>query len=140
VRAVLDPNVIISALLTPRGTPARIVRLWLIGAFEFITSESLLAELERALKYPKLRDRIRPSEAQQLVELLRSETEVLEDPADAPAVRSPDPADDYLIALAESTRAALVSGDRHLLGLRHILPVYAPAEFLALLERSGDAP
>ncbi len=59
---------------------------------------------------------------------------MVDDPVHLPTVRSPDSGDDYLIALAESSRAALVSGDRDLLGLRHVLPVFTPAEFLALLK------
>jgi len=45
-------------------------------------------------------------------------------------VRSPDPDYDYLLALALSRRAFLVTGDRHLLGLSAALPILTPAEFL----------
>ena len=47
-------------------------------------------------------------------------------------MRSPDPGDDYLIALGAVVQAAIVSADGHLLGLTDDLPVYSPAEFLAL--------
>lgn len=96
----------------------------------------LLAEFERALAYPKLRSRIDPAEATELVELLRREAELFEDPAGPPAVSSPDPGDDYLIliALAVVGQAVIVSGDGHLLGLAGRLPVYSPAAFLELLE------
>ena len=134
MRAVLDPNVIISALLAPGGSPAKVMRAWLEGAFELVASVSLLAELERATAYPKLRKRIEPSEVSELVELLRRESRVLEDSDDPPSVRSPDPGDDYLIALAAAAQAVIVSGDRHLLDLAEQLPVYSPAEFLRLLE------
>ncbi len=134
MRAVLDPNVVISALLAPHGSPAKILRAWLDGAFEFVASASLLTELERALAYPKLRGRIEQAEAFELVELLRRETRMVDDPNDPPRIRSPDSGDDYLIALAAVAQAVIVSGDRHLLGLAERLPVYSPAEFLALLE------
>ena len=134
MRAVLDPNVIISALLAPRGTPAMLVRAWLDGEFELVVSASLLAELERAMGYTKLRERIDPAAARELVELLRREAEMLDDPAGPPGVRSPDPGDDYLIALGAAAPAVIVSGDGHLLGLADRLPIYAPATFWALLE------
>ena len=134
MRAVLDPNVLISALLAPSGTPARVLGAWVAGAFELVVSESLLAELERALGYPKLRARVEPSEVRELVDLLRQGAEVINDPDDPPEIRSADPDDNYLIALAASARAILVSGDRHLLTLRDRLPVRSAAEFLALLE------
>jgi uncharacterized protein len=135
LRAVLDPNVIISALLAPTGTPAAIVRAWSTGAFELVASPLLLAELERALAYPKLRPRIRESEATAIVEWLGRSATFVQDP-DQPAPRSSaDPGDDYLIALAAHEHAVLVSGDGHLLELASELPIYAPADFLALLDR-----
>lgn len=48
-------------------------------------------------------------------------------------MRSRDPDDDYLIALASAERAALVSGDRHLLALDHEIPVFSPRAFEDLL-------
>lgn len=139
VRAVLDPNVIISALLSPEGAPARALRAWIEGAFELIVSPLLLAELERALAYPKLRRHIEPEEARRVVQLLQRSATLTDDPDAPPSIRSPDPDDDYLIALAESRQAVLVSGDDHLLGLSEELPIYRPARFLELLEvdRSG---
>jgi uncharacterized protein len=134
VRAVLDPNVIISAVLSPSGSPAKVMRAWLGGGYELIVSPLLLEELERALGYPKLRARVTETETQELLELLRGGAEVRDDPSGPPPVRSPDPGDDYLIALAAANQALIVSGDRHLLGLREALPVYGPAEFVALIE------
>jgi putative PIN family toxin of toxin-antitoxin system len=129
VRAVLDPNVIISALLSSKGAPAAILRAWLDGGFELVVSPLLLEELERALGYPKLRQRISAEEAAQVLELLRRAATNESDPKPAPA-RAPDPGDDYLIALAASARARLVSGDGHLLGLASQLPIESPAAFL----------
>jgi len=133
LRAVLDPNVLISALLAPAGKPAAILRAWSAGAFELVASPLLLVELERALSYPKLRARIQESEATALVEWLRRSANVVPDSDEPPTRPSEDAGDDYLIALAEHERAALVSGDRHLLELAGDLPIYAPADFLILL-------
>jgi uncharacterized protein len=83
-----------------------------------------LEELRRALAYAKLRKRIEPEEADRVVEWLRGAASMAADPGDPPPVRSPDPGDDYLIALAEAKGAALVSGDQHLLGLSEALPVF----------------
>lgn len=133
MRAVLDPNVLISALLSPGGAPAQTVARWLAGEFELVVSESLLAELERALAYPKLRRRIPADAAADFVALLRSAAIVAADPGDSPR-RSADPGDDYLPALAESEHAVLVSGDEHLLRLAANMPVRAPRAFLQSLE------
>jgi len=135
VRAVLDPNVPISALLSTGGAPARVVGEWFSGRFELIVSPRLLAEVERALGYPKLRARISEQDAHDVVQLLRRSATTARDPEDPLAQRSADPGDDYLLALAASERAALVSGDKHLLALEHELPVFSPSSFLVLLER-----
>lgn len=129
MRAVLDPNILIAALLSPSGAPAQIVGRWLAGEFELVVSEMLLAELEQALGYPKLRDRISESEAAEIMSLLRDGAIVAPDPSTAPH-RSTDPGDDYLLALAENERAVLVSGDRHLLVLGDLLPIQSARRFL----------
>jgi putative PIN family toxin of toxin-antitoxin system len=134
VRAVVDPSVLISATLAPTGAPARVVRAWLDGAFDLIVSSALLAELERALAYPKIRKRVTAGEAAELLDLLRYAADVVADPPGAPAMRSPDPDDDYLIAIAAAARAVLVSGDGHLLGLADALPVHSPARFVEMLD------
>ena len=133
MRAILDPNVIISVLLSREGTPAKVLRAWLAGRFELIVSVLLLEELERALAYPKLAERISAEESMALIDWLRREAILVEDPAKPPASRSEDPGDDYLFALAEAERAALVSGDQHLLALAAELPVLTPREFLAIV-------
>ena len=133
MRAVLDVNVVISAVLSPRGAPAKILRTWLDGEFEFIASAKLVAELERALGYPKLQARVDAKSAQALIDLIRREAQTTPDPEGEPSVKSADPGDDYLIALGASAGAVIVSGDQHLLGLADKIPVHSPADFLTLL-------
>jgi len=133
LRAVLDANVIISGLLSPGGAPARVLVAWREGAFELIVSSQLLAELRRALSYPRLRERIDPQDTTDLLEWLTRFATLVDDTGHAP-VRSADSADDYLIALAAGNDALLVSGDKHLLDLADELPILPPARFLALVE------
>ena len=139
MRAVLDANVLISATLSPRGTPARLLLAWQAGAFELVVSPLLLAELRRALAYPKLAKLVAPADADAFVAWLGRAAQLAADPPDPPPVRSADSGDDYLIALAAAERAVLVSGDGHLTALAGRIPVRTPAEFLAELE-SGPAP
>ena len=136
MRAVLDPNVIISAALSPGGSPGRLFRYWLDGAYDLVVSPLLLDELDRALGYSKLRDRVPTNEARDLLELLSRAGLATDDPQTSPDIQSPDPDDDYLIALASVARAVLVSGDKDLLGLSGQIPVYSPGEFVALIEAS----
>jgi predicted nucleic acid-binding protein len=52
-------------------------------------------------------------------------------------VRSADPKDDSLVALAAAERAVIVSGDTHLTDLADRIPVCRAAEFLAELDAAG---
>jgi putative PIN family toxin of toxin-antitoxin system len=137
VRAVLDVNVLISAVLSPRGAPGRLLLAWRGGAFELVVSPLLLAELRRALAYPKLARLVPPSDADALVALLARTAEFSADPQGPPPVHSADPKDDYLVALAAAQRAVVVSGDAHLTDLAGRIPVRRPAEFLAEVEAAG---
>jgi putative PIN family toxin of toxin-antitoxin system len=130
VRAVLDPNILIAALLSRRGAPAQLVSRWLAGDFELVVSERLVSELDRALPYPKLRSRISADEASAFVALLGHGALLGDDPV--------DPGDDYLLALAEQERAVLVSGDQHLLALADELPIQTARAFLDSLDSLGD--
>ena len=134
VRAVLDANVLISAILSPRGSPARLLLAWQAGAFELVASPALLAELARALGYPKLARLIPPADADAFGAWIARSAILAADPEAAPAIRSADPNDDYLLALATAERAVLVSGDGHLTVLADRLPIRTPAEFLASLD------
>lgn len=53
-RAILDTNVLISALLFP-GLPSRLVAAWQEGQFLPVVSPSILDEYLRALAYPKFK-------------------------------------------------------------------------------------
>jgi putative PIN family toxin of toxin-antitoxin system len=134
VRAILDSNVLISAILSSGGSPARLLLAWQAGAFELIVSPALLVELARALTYPKLARLIPPADAEAFVAWISRSATLAMDPGTAPAIRSDDPDDDDLLALAIAERAILVSGDRHLTVLADRLPVRTPADFLASLD------
>jgi putative PIN family toxin of toxin-antitoxin system len=136
VRAVLDVNVLISALISRSGAPARLLELWLGGELELVVSEALLVELERALAYPKVRRLVAATEASRFLALLRELADVVPDRAGVPPVSSPDRGDDYLLALAAGERVPLVSGDAHLLSLSDRAPVLSPRELLDLLASS----
>lgn len=130
---MLDPNVIVSGLLSRKGSPARILTAWDDGAFELAVSLALLEELRRVLAYPKLRSRIPQADAATALQWLSDNAEIVADPDGPPPARSPDPDDDYLLVLAAHHRIPLVSGDKYLLGLADRLPILTAAQFADLL-------
>lgn len=132
-RAVLDPGVLVSALITPTGTPAKLLNATRNGSFELIVSPHLLEELLLVLRREKFRRYVERDLVDRYVELLRRDATTATDPAGPLPIRCSDPDDDYLIALAHSRSAALVSGDSDLLELAGEIPVFTPFEFLEAL-------
>lgn len=140
-RAVLDPNVLISGLISPGGPTGRILALLRDGAFELVTSLLLLDELDGVLRRPKFRRHVTEDEVAEFVDAIRRQIELLEDPPATQPRLSEDPNDEYLVRLARSARVDhLVSGDPHLTLLRGSIPVLTPREFLKLIERSDEQP
>lgn len=135
MRAVLDVNVLIPALLSKDGAPGRLVAAWLDGVFEIVVSEALLQELDRAFRYPKLRKLIAEEQAAAFIALLRAMAVAGVDAANPDRI-SQDPGDDYLVALARASSSVLVTGDDDLLVLAPGLPIQSPVAFLASLEGS----
>jgi putative PIN family toxin of toxin-antitoxin system len=130
-RAVIDPNVLVSAFISQRGgSPDRIVRAWREGAFELVVSPHLIAELTDVLGRPKFSRQAAEGRAQAYVAAFARDAILLGDPPDPEPV-SPDSDDDYLIALARAAGAdAIVSGDPHLTQLTDPSPpVLTPRQF-----------
>jgi len=135
VRALLDVNVLIAGLLSRTGSPARLLGKWLEGEFELVISDLLLDELEKTLARPKLRRLLDDDEISAFLELLRGGlADWVEDPGEPPSIKSRDPKDDYLIAVARAAQATLVTGDADLLELSGSIPVMSPRAFLETLE------
>jgi uncharacterized protein len=130
-RIVLDPGVLVSALITPTGTPAKLLREARAGGFELVASLLLVGELEQVLSREKFRRYVDLETVGEYVDLIRREATMVADPEGEPPLRCADPDDDYLIALAHDQSAILVSGDKHLLDLaRGGAPILAPADLL----------
>jgi putative PIN family toxin of toxin-antitoxin system len=106
------------------------VQAWRAGVFDLVASPALLLELETALARPKISRFVPEAAAEQVVADLEVHALVV-DPPPPYLVRSRDPRDDYLLALAAREGAALVTGDRDLLELAPRVPIFAPREFLA---------
>ena len=129
-RVVLDPGVLISGLISPRGAPAEILVRWTGGAFDVVVSQRLLEEVRTVLARPKFRSYVDEVHADDFVAVLEAEGVLVTDPADVARVTA-DPHDDYLVALAREARAdVIVSGDAHLTKLELDPPVLTPREFL----------
>jgi len=114
-RAVVDSSVLVSALIARRDTPpSQVLRAWARERFELVVSPRLISEVAGVLARPKFERYLRPDEASDFLDMLRSDAVVHPDPAVVERVTR-DPGDDYLVALARAAQAVLVSSDRDVL-------------------------
>ena len=144
MRIVLDTNILVSSLLSPLGRPASIYSAWRDGRFTLVTCERQIDEIRDTLHKPYFQLRIRHYRAGRLINQIRSQAELIES---LPRVeRSPDPTDDFLLALCEAGNADyLVTGDKHgllSLGNHKETRIIASTSFAASFEnvsRAGGA-
>ncbi len=134
LRVVIDPGVLVAALLAPGGSPAQLYERWVAGEFELVVCPLLLAELDAVLRRPKFRRYATIGEVDLYVAVLRGGASSAPDPEPSPGLTR-DPADDYLVALARSAGVDyLVTGDADLTDLVGLVPpVCSPAALLAQL-------
>ena len=133
---VLDTNVLLSALRTDTSPPAVILDAWRAGRFRLVTSIEQVDEFKRAARYPRLRAVLPRGAVGRIVNQLRTADVLLR--RLRRAGDSPDPGDEYLIAMALAAGADfLVTGDRPLLALRRIAVtrIVPPRRFAAILGR-----
>ena len=116
IRAVLDTNVVVSALLF-RGTTGRLVSLWQDKKFVLLVSKAMMDECIRVFAYPKFH--LTPKEVTFLLEhqlIAFSQPVIVRNVV--PIIHA-DPSDDIFLACALAGKADfLVSGDKHLLTLK----------------------
>jgi len=137
IRAVLDGNVYVSALIQPDGPPGRIVARFLReAAFEVVLSPAIVEEVLRAFAYPKVRKHLRGGkdpipwfeDLALLADMVAGEvalTGVCGDPED----------DKYLAAAQEGRAAFVVTGDHQFLALQEHegIRIVTPRAFLDIL-------
>jgi putative PIN family toxin of toxin-antitoxin system len=71
IRAVLDTNIWVSAILNPVGFPAEILKSFRQGDFLAVISEPIISEIADVLSRPRIKNKYGITEAD-ILELLRS--------------------------------------------------------------------
>lgn len=137
MRALLDANVLISAAIYPSGTPGLIITALLDSdAFELVLSPAIIAEVDAALKLPKIRKYLRdPDEAVRWIADLAALADLAGDTGRVKGVCR-DPEDDAVLSAALEGRAdVIVTGDADLLTLEEHdgIPIVTPRAFLDLI-------
>lgn len=135
VRAVVDTNVVISALLFG-GTPGKLIHFWKTGRLLPLASNDIVDEYLRVLAYSKFslsEEEINYILYQEILPYFET-VEVKRKPESV--IVKADPADDMFIRCALAGNAALiVSGDFHLLSLKSYrkVKILTPSQALKFL-------
>ena len=137
-RAVLDANVLVSALISSRGSPGEILAQWEQERFELVVSPAILEELQRVIRYPRFQERYHlPKDAvARFLDLISSQA-ILVYPERTVNIVHDDPTDNrYLECALAGEVNYLITGDRHLLELEAYegILILPPAGFLVILE------
>lgn len=137
MQAVLDANVFISGLLSKEGPPGQILDAWLEGKFSLFISSQIVAEIQRVLEYPRIRERIGPGEGGFLIKPLMVASKWVEGKL-VLEVLNQDPSDNiYLACAVEAQAEFLVTGN-----LKHYseagnpfqgVEILTPRQFLEIL-------
>jgi uncharacterized protein len=134
IRAVVDTNILLSALVFSSGELIRFRQLWQNGSFKPLVSKPTVTELIRVLAYPKFR--LTLIEREDLLADYLSFCETVSMPIKLPSIPvCRDPYDETFLHLSLFGKADyLVTGDRDLLSLSDVFdcPIVTAASFLAL--------
>jgi putative PIN family toxin of toxin-antitoxin system len=108
IRAVLDTNIVVSALLNPDGLERRLLRLGLVGTCTLVVSPDVFAEYERVLQRPRFR--LQPEEVSAALRAIRTAAEWVRPKLTLTV--SPDESDNRFLECAQSGEADyLVTGN-----------------------------
>jgi len=133
IAAVFDTNVVISGMLSPDGSPGRLLEAILDGLCKPVVTDSILAEYEAVMSRPKFQFPL--SRIHTLLDAIQALAIVA---PYTPLVHGnplPDPDDLIFLEAALSLNVPIVTGNaRHF--PRHVvkdISILAPAAFLARL-------
>lgn len=140
IKAVLDTNLFISGLFASTGTVAKLQQLWISGAFDLAVSEEILLEIKETLQKSYLQKELslRPQEVDEILGVIREKAFVVTQDLYKIEKITADPDDNKFLGCALEAKAQyVVSGDNHLLSLKHFhrIQVVDAATFVQKMAR-----
>ena len=137
MRAVVDTNILVRALIRPQGSVGPVLLRLRQGDYTLLYAQSLLEELVDVLNRPRIRHKygLTGEDIQTVVGLILLRGEAVTPQERITACR--DPRDDKFLEVAVAGQAdVIVSGDEDLLVLHPFagIPIVPPAAFLRMLD------
>ena len=137
IRAVVDTNILISALITKKpSSPRQVFNLIKSENFLLVTSPTILEELEDVISREEI-VKLHQRTSKQIEEILKEivETSYIVPGLISVEVVKEDPDDDKFIAAAiEGQADYIISGDKPLLNIKeyHGIKIVSPTDFIKL--------
>jgi putative PIN family toxin of toxin-antitoxin system len=142
VSATLDVNVLVSAAISPRGNPHRVLQAWYAGGYDVVTSEQIITQLTIKLRSDKIGRRFGLTTAgiRTFTAPLRSDARLVIVTAGDILPVTGDLEDDVVLATARLGEVDyLVTGDHGLLARSPYegIEIVNPRTFLERLDGGG---
>ncbi|MFO7538422.1 MAG: putative toxin-antitoxin system toxin component, PIN family [Chloroflexota bacterium] len=138
MRVVLDANIFVSALISDKGNPAKIINRWLAGEFDLLVSRPIVDEILKVTGYERIQNKYaKVGENRLEFVALIEENGTWAEPSETIDIVSADESDNRYIECAVTGNAHyIVSGDQHLLDIGDYqgITIVTPAMFITLLD------
>jgi putative PIN family toxin of toxin-antitoxin system len=137
IRAVIDTNILIRAIIKPQGTVGPVVAALQSGLFQIVLSKPLLDELTAKLILPRIQNKysLADEDIVDYLTFLAFHAHMVEPKEAVPVCR--DPKDNMVLEAALAGQAAfIVTGDEDLLVLNPFgdVQIVTPSAFLRALQ------
>ena len=140
MRVTLDTNVLVSAFISKKGHPARVLDVALsLEDVQLVLSEQIIREFVQVMSRDELLVRFdyTPANVEELARLFRKTSRMIKVRSKFKAVKE-DPADNAILNTAYDGKCEfVVSGDHHLLDLKKFkgIRILSPKQMLDLMSR-----
>jgi len=140
IKAVIDSNLFVSGLFAEDGPTKQLQDLWATQKIDLAVSEDILKEIKKTLQKPYLRERLFffEGEEDEVIELIREKAHIVTHDLYQTDRIADDPTDNKFLACALEAQADyIVSGDNHLLSLKHYhgIQIVDAKAFIAMLTK-----
>lgn len=140
IRIVFDTNLFVSAILSPHGKSASILKRILESEFGLVMSHVILEEIVRVFRYPKVvrlmgKNGITLKDVDNLIETI-SKISIITPGKHAVNAIKDDPPDNMFLACAvEGAADFIISGDHHLTDMDSFenIKIVNPNDFLRII-------
>ncbi len=109
MRAVVDTNILVSALLRSRSPPAAVVQGMVVQTLEPVVCHAIMAEYRSVLTRPRLR--LRAADIEELLALVEKQAHWVDVPAYDGHPILPDPSDWPFVASALALDCPVIAGN-----------------------------